>query len=235
MTEPSLVELDYQHTAIGELILRRRRSPSLDGGFVYEVKLNGEFLMSSVATVSEEALAELALAEFGESSCDVLIGGLGLGYTAAAALRHFQVRRVDVVEFLQPVIDWHRNRLVPVAEQLLGDSRCRFIHDDFFDYVRDATQDDARRYGIILLDIDHSPESWLHPAHKRCYGPEGLRALAEKLNPNGVFALWSAAAPDERFLTRMQDAFAKVCMYPVDYFHPTLHSHEQNTVIVARR
>ena len=70
----------------GELILRVRESPSLQGARVYEVKLDGAFLMSSAVNRSEVALADLAIEAVGEQPCDVLVGNLGLGHTAKAAL-----------------------------------------------------------------------------------------------------------------------------------------------------
>ena len=82
----NIEELDYQLTSIGELILRRRRFPILGESDVFEVILNDEFLMSSLFTTGEIALAELGLAYCKTDKIDVIVGGLGLGYTAAAAL-----------------------------------------------------------------------------------------------------------------------------------------------------
>src|SRR6188472_4312042 len=101
-------ELDYQQTPLGELTLRRRRMLSLGGIEVYEVKLGEAFLMSSLFHEVEEALAHLALGELRGNSWDVVVGGLGLGYTAAAALAHREVASLLIVEALPPVIDWHR-------------------------------------------------------------------------------------------------------------------------------
>ena len=89
--EKSFEELDYCDTQLGELILRRRRIPMLENEVVHEIILNGEFLMSSLFHAVEEALADLGLAAVetsGGGSLDVVVGGLGLGYTAAAALRN---------------------------------------------------------------------------------------------------------------------------------------------------
>ena len=84
-------ELDYRLTAIGWLILRRRRELSL-GVDIFEIKLGDEFLMSSLFTASEIALARLGLAELSEPNLDVVVGGLGLGYTAQAVLEHRSVK-----------------------------------------------------------------------------------------------------------------------------------------------
>ena len=228
-------ELDFQQTPLGELVLRRRESLSLPGVMVYEVKLNGEFLMSSLVNVSEKALADLALAMLPARPCEVLIGGLGLGCTAEAALACDHVRRVDVIEYLEPVIAWHRNRLVPAADTLLNDPRCTLRHGDFFDHVGDRPADARPRYDAILLDIDHSPTSLLHSRHGRFYASEGLEHLAMHLRPGGVFALWSAEPPDDALLNRLRQAFATVQSHTVRFHNPLFNEQDANTIVVAQR
>jgi hypothetical protein len=124
-------ELDWRRTAIGELSLRRRLDP-VTGVDVHEVKLGDEFLMSSLFTVAEVELARLALARLSGSALDVVVGGLGLGYTAQAVLADVRVRELLVVEALAPVIEWHQRGLVPVGPALTGDPRCRLLLGDFF-------------------------------------------------------------------------------------------------------
>ena len=108
----SFEELDFAATQLGELVLRRRKVPMLDDEVVYEIILNGEFLMSSLFHAVEDALADLGLAAAGSGPLDVVVGGLGLGYTAAAALRHQNVRSLLVVDFLAPVLRWHQSAFV---------------------------------------------------------------------------------------------------------------------------
>jgi len=127
----SFEELDHRETPIGALSLRRRREPKI-GVDVYEIKLGDEYLMSSLFTASEIALAQLGLAELSGDNLDVVVGGLGLGYTAQAVLEHKQVASLVVVEALEAVIDWHKSGLVPLGPTLTGDARCRLIHGDFF-------------------------------------------------------------------------------------------------------
>ncbi len=105
---PAFEELDYQETPMGELVLQRRRMVSLGGREVVEVKLAGEYLMSSLFHEAETALTDIALASLAGSGWEVVVGGLGLGYTAAAALAFPQLARLVVVEALAPVIDWHQ-------------------------------------------------------------------------------------------------------------------------------
>src|SRR3954469_9306375 len=106
---------------MGEISLRRRRDPLL-GIDVYEVKLGDEFLMSSVFTVAEIALATLGLAAVDGDRLHVVGGGLGLGYTAPAVLADSRVQSLGVVEALTEVIGWHERGLLPHAELLTADS-----------------------------------------------------------------------------------------------------------------
>ncbi len=162
-------ELDFRETALGELILRRRRILSLGGMEVYEVKLGEDFLMSSLFHEVEVALAHLGLAELPGDSWDVVVGGLGLGYTAAAALEHGEVSSLLIVDALPPVIEWHQRGLVPLGAQLTGDARCRMLAADFFACARSVEGFDpahpGRLYHAVLLDIDHSPRHLLAPAN----------------------------------------------------------------------
>src|SRR5258708_33848772 len=115
-------ELDYRDTPIGALSLRRRRELRL-GVDVFEIKLGEEFLMSSLFTASEIALARLGLAELAGDNLDVLVGGLGLGYTARAVLGHARVGSLVVIEALGAVIAWHRGGLVPRGAATASDPR----------------------------------------------------------------------------------------------------------------
>jgi spermidine synthase len=227
-------ELDYQKTLLGELVLRRRRSPSVPDDWVYEVKLGEEMLMSSTVNASERALARLALEAIGQRPCDVLVGGLGLGYTAATVLEYPNVRRLVLVELLAPVIAWHRRRLVPMADRLIDDPRCSIIEADFFQLVGPDSSSSRERYDVILLDIDHSPESWLHPRHAGFYGEAGLRALADCLAPGGVFGLWSASKPAAPFLDRVGRVFAAWQCQEVPFFNPHVNETDSNWVVIAK-
>jgi spermidine synthase len=232
-------ELDYRETPLGALILRRRRIRSLDDLEVFEVKLGDAFLMSSLFTTVEVALANLGLADLGAGPLDVVVGGLGLGYTAAAALDHESIRSLLVVDTLAPVIEWHQRGLVPLGAKLTADPRCRFVHGDFFalaaapDPGFDPVQS-GRRFHAVLLDIDHSPRNLLSASNAAFYEPAGLRSLAAQLHPGGVFALWSDDAPDEQFLTSLRTVFPDVQAHVVTFPNPLLDSESASTVYVAR-
>lgn len=226
-------ELDFQQTPMGELFLRRRREPTL-GVDVYEVKLGDEYLMSSLFTEAEEQLAHLGLAATTGTDLAVLVGGLGLGYTAVAALKHPSVGSLVVVDALPAVIEWHQRGLLPVSAQLTGDPRTRLVLDDFFDLMRRDLADDAPRYDAILLDVDHSPRHSLAPGHADLYTPDGLRRLSRHLRDGGVFALWSDDPPDDDFTADLGAVFGSTEARVVEFANPLTGGTSTNTVYVAR-
>lgn len=229
-------ELDYQETELGALILRRRRLVSLEDREVFEIKLGESFLMSSLFTKVEIALAELGLAELEAQGLDVVVGGLGLGYTTAAALENPSVKSVLVIEALSAVIGWHRRSLVPLGAQLTSDPRCRFLHGDFFQLAAAALdpENPGKRFHAVLLDIDHSPRSVLHPRHGLFYEDKALGRLAAQLHPGGVFAMWSDDPPDEEFHQALEAAFGSSRAHIVQFHNPLLDCVAASTVYVAR-
>ena len=220
-------ELDYQPTPLGALSLRRRRD-LVTGEDVFEVKLGEAFLMSSRFTESEIALARLGLAGCIGHDLAVVVGGLGLGYTANAVLEDVleeaRVGALFVVEALAPVIDWHEAGLVPLGSALTADPRCRFVHGDFFRLAAsDAGFDPAapgRRFDAILVDIDHAPDFLLDPANAGFYTTSGLARLLAHLRPGGVFGLWSNDPPDPAFTERLAAVFATAEAAPVTFANP---------------
>lgn len=224
---PLFEELDWSPTPIGPVSLRRRRDLRT-GVDVYEVKLGEEFLMSSQFTASEIALAREGLAMAQGDALDVVVGGLGLGYTAAEVLADPRVRSLTIVEYLEPVIAWHRERLLPLGETLCDDPRVRFVQGDFFAMSAGAgfdPQAPGRAYDAILLDIDHSPEALLDARSGGFYTPQGLAALARHLAPRGVFGLWSNERPDPRFTERLAGVF-DAARAEIVRFHNPLQDNE---------
>ncbi|MEH1057902.1 spermidine synthase [Micromonospora sp. CPCC 206171] len=231
-------ELAWRETPIGEISLRRRRDPALDVD-VYEVKLDDDFLMSSLFPVAEIELARLGLAPLTGDALDVVVGGLGLGYTARTALEDPRVRSLVVVEAIEDVIDWHRRQLFPFAAGLAPDPRTRFVRADFFAAVAGGTgldpADPDRRFHAVLLDVDHSPRHVLHPSHAPFYRADGLHRLADLLHPDGVFALWSDDPPDEEFGRVLAEVFPTSQAHVVRFANPLTGGESANTVYVARR
>ncbi|MEV6635099.1 spermidine synthase [Actinoplanes sp. NPDC051470] len=233
---PRIAELAWAPTHIGEISLRRRLEP-VTKTEVYEVKLGDEYLMSSLFTVAEEELARLTLAVLPDAPVDAVVGGLGLGYTARAALADDRIRSLTVVEALAPVIDWHRRELLPQARSLTADPRAVLLEGDFFALLRDGSgfdpADPDRRFDAILVDIDHSPVNVLDPAHADLYTPAGLSRLGRRLRPGGAFGLWSDDAPDEAFLTVLRQCFATATAHVVSFANPLTGGSSANTVYVA--
>jgi len=231
-------EIDYCPTPIGAVSLRRRFELTLRRE-VYEIKLDDEFLMSSLFTASEEALARLGLAALEGERLDVVVGGLGLGYTARAVLEHDNVAALAVVEMLAPVIQWHRKGLLPLGAELVADPRCRFVQGDFFALAASAQGFDpespGHRFDAILLDIDHSPDALLDERSTSFYQPDGLRALAAHLKPGGIFGLWSNDRPDPAFTARLAGVFAEAWAEPVTFDNPLQGRPFTQTVYLARR
>ncbi len=159
-------ELAWRETAMGAISLRRRRDPELDV-YVYEVKLDDDFLMSSLFTVAEVELARLGLAALpgAATGLDVVVGGLGLGYTARAALQDERVRSLVVVEALEDVVGWHEAGLLPLSAELTGDPRTRLVTGDFFASVRegDPLDGDSRRT-VPRRVRRHRPQPTTRPA-----------------------------------------------------------------------
>jgi spermidine synthase len=234
-------ELDYQDTPIGPISLRRRRQRSL-GIDIFEIILGEEHLMSSLFTASEIALAKLGLADVAGNaarSLDVVIGGLGLGYTAAAALEDPRVKDLLVIELLQPVIDWHTRGLVPLDPPLSTDPRCQPRQGDFFALAASGAGFDAehkgRKFDAILIDIDHTPDWLLDQRSGAFYSEEGLNQLASHLNPGGVMGLWSDARTDEAFVARLEQVFETARAEPVTFHNPLQDKPFTQTVYLGRK
>ncbi len=237
--QPLFEELDFRKTPIGDLILRRRRLTMLDDLIVHEVLLGDAFLMSSLFHEVEEALADLGLAAVDGDQLDVVVGGLGLGYTAVAALKDPRVAELIVVDVMAPVIEWHQKGMVPLGEVLTSDARCRLVEGDFFALAAaPETGFDpkmaGRKFHAVLLDIDHSPRNLLDGRNSAFYGVDGLKSLAAQLFPGGVFALWSDDAPDEEFMARLGEVFETSRAHVVKFQNPLLGKDSESTVYVAQ-
>lgn len=227
----SFQELDHRTTPIGDISLRRRLEPSLLVD-VYEVKLDDEFLMTSLFTAGEEALADLGLAATPGDDLDVLVGGLGLGYTARAALRDPRVTTLHVVDALAEVIAWHHDHLVPLGPELTSDPRCRLVHGDFFAMTERGIHLPAgpSRFDAILVDIDHTPSHHLDSGHADFYRPGGLRRVRDHLRPGGVFALWSDDPPDDDFVGVIRRVFPVAAAHVVGF--PNFYTGGESTITV---
>ena len=228
-------ELAYHQTPLGELTLRRRIETLLHDREVYEVKLGDEFLMSSLFTEGEKELANLGLANL-TGDLDVVVGGLGLGYTAAAALENKRVRKLLVIDLFEEVIGWHREKKVPLGSLLSEDSRCDLRQGDFFELARTGLDvfDQARKFDAVLLDIDHSPEHFLDARNESFYSAEGLNALRNQIKTGGAFAMWSDDPANEDFTKLLDSVFGTATAHNVEFANPYTNSVSINAVYVAQ-
>lgn len=215
MSKPYLKILAYEETPLGILCLRKREMLKKPGTFVTEITLDHEFLMSSYNTKSECALSEKALEMHQGQNLEVLVGGLGLGYTAHAALKSERVSNLQVIEFLPQVISWMKDGLVPLSEVMNSEERCELVQADFYERLMAKPQ---KKYDLILVDIDHSPNEHLDLENNNelFYTEEGLKRAKEHLNPNGILGVWSYAESSP-FEKALRNVFEEVCVEEIDF------------------
>lgn len=231
-------ELDFESTPLGDISLRRREEPRLEGRVLYEVKLGDEFLMSSLFVEAEVALSTLALQRLGRKNSSIVVGGLGLGHTAAAVLDDTTVSSLKVIEVMAPVIRWHQNALVPLGKRLSEDPRCDFVLADFFALAMsdiggfDIDHPDQKA-DALLLDIDHSPSHWLNPGNAGFYSKQGLLKMAAKIQPGGVFGLWSNDPPDSAFVALLDEVFVDTEAHVIAFANPYSGGESTNTVYLS--
>jgi spermidine synthase len=222
--------LAFDNTPLGPLCLRRRELLSSPGTVVTEVTLNHQFLMSSYNTTSERALARVALDMHPGEGLRVLVGGLGLGYTAHAALESARVAVVDVVEFLPQVLGWLDDDLFPLAPELKVDPRVRTLQDDV--YAR-LERSPSVLYDMILIDVDHAPDDPLDQGNVAFYTGDGLRQARRHLAPGGILGVWSYAGSSP-FSVALGEVFDEVRVEPVTYVNDMVDEETTDWLFFAR-
>ena len=172
-------------------------------GADYSIRVGRDELMNSHAHGSEDALAALASAKLGtRPGRQVLVGGLGMGFTAAAALRDLGADgHLTVAELVPAVVAWNRGALAAVAGNVLGDPRVEVHLGDVTGLLRTA----RNRFDLILLDVDNGPRGLTSPGNGWLYSASGLAGIRRALRPGGVLAVWSAVA-DDGFTDRLNQA-----------------------------
>ena len=202
MTEPTI--LDLATTEIGTFYLSRRRS-SAGPDWVYEILIGDEVLMSSLDPVSERRLAGSALKlRTDDEPLRVLVGGLGLGHTAHAALADSRVSHVRVVEKMQFVVDWMASGQLPLSEVFAADERLEVVLGDVYALLLGEAHE---HYDLILIDVDHAPDDPLSEDSAAFYTADGQRAVQRHLRPGGILGIWSAA-DDARFSRVLADVYS---------------------------
>jgi spermidine synthase len=182
----------------GELVLQQR-----DGH--YEIVANGVFLMDTRDGGSER-LQVTAAADRMPPPGRMMIGGLGVGFSLAAALAHAAVGEIHVLEREPAVLRWNRGPLAPVNGDALRDPRVRTHEIDAVHWLPNAP---ARSLDAICLDVDNGPEWLVSPGNEWLYANDGLRAAGRALSPDGVLTIWSAA-PTPAYVARMKEHFTEV-------------------------
>jgi spermidine synthase len=163
----------------GEVLLRRR-------GGTLELVVDGVFAMDDVDTSTERALATEGLARCTGDRLRVLVGGLGLGWTAATALADPRVAAMEVVELQPALVGWARAGLLPALPGT--DPRLTLTTADVAVHL--AAHPD--RYDAVLLDVDNGPAFLVHTTNAGLYEPPGLATAVAALRPGGVLAIWSS-------------------------------------------
>jgi len=173
---------------------------------VYSIRVDGLELMSSRAHGSEETMAGLVLAGVQSREPNLLIGGLGMGYTLRAVLDAVLASaRVTVVEIFPAVVGWNRGELAHLAHEPLTDSRVRVEEAD----VAEAIAANPLTFDAVLLDVDNGPAAFTTAGNERLYSTRGLAAIRRCLRPRGVLGVWSAD-PDPPFARRLTKAGFRV-------------------------
>ncbi|WP_329116114.1 spermidine synthase [Streptomyces sp. NBC_01353] len=206
----SPVTLDRREGPYGEVVLRRRDEH-------FEIIANGTFLMDTSDGRSERLLIDAAMDALGGrakrdgdapwpkaqgASPSVLIGGLGVGFSLAHASADPRWGRITVVEREQAIIDWHREGpLAAISGRALADPRNVILHTDLIEYVHTSTD----TYDALCLDIDNGPDWTVTEGNQSLYSAEGLAACADRLNPGGILAVWSAR-PSADFEASLRNA-----------------------------
>ncbi len=230
MPNPGSIEiLAYEFTPLGPLCLRRRNLISAPGTVITEITLNHEFLMSSYNTESERALSSRSLELSKGENLSVLVGGLGLGYTAREALLSSRVKNLEVVEYLPQVISWLEEDLIPLSSELKSDQRFKVSTGDIFSRLLTPPQE---KFDLILIDIDHSPSEMLDEANQPFYETAGLTHVKEHLNENGILAVWSYDGCED-FEAALRETFASVLIENVSWVNTLVDTQQNDQLFIA--
>jgi len=223
--------LASEESSLGMVYLRQRKLLSQPGIVVLELFLDHALLMSSFSTHSERALAAEAIAMHAGKELSVLVGGLGLGYTAREVLASSGVSELEVIELLPQLIAWFESGILPLASELRADPRFSLRHGDVYARLGGPP---ARWYDLILIDVDHAPEERLGDGSDAFYTEEVLRKAREHLAPEGILGVWSYAE-SIRFAQLLRRVFGEVRVERLTFPNPAIEEEETNWLFLARR
>ncbi|NIQ39576.1 MAG: spermine/spermidine synthase [Proteobacteria bacterium] len=205
--------VDRRQTERGEIQLQRQ------GGAVYEIIYNGIFLMASYNDYSERILARTVLERLPPKvgGYQILIGGLGMGFTLQEVLSWPQVSRTVVIEIEKAVVDWNRSHLAQLNGDALKDPRTVVIQCDLFDFLYQVSE----QFDAVLIDVDNGPNWLALEKNKRLYSSKTLRRIKSVLTSDGVFATWSAQR-DNAYLEKLSTLFDRAEEISVEEASPPL-------------
>jgi spermidine synthase len=214
----------------GEVVLRERRDP--DAGpsspVVLELRVNGVFVMDTFETSSEKGLANAALKQV-EAPRNVVIGGLGLGFTMHEVLADKRVEKLVVVEIEDAIVQWMRDGTVPHGPAYLADERVTVMTADIRVAMAEAS---PAAYDLVLLDVDNGPGFLVYDDNEAVYQREFLEQVEQCLRPGGALVIWSAAE-SPMLQAELEKVFGKAVAVPFDV---TLQSRDEHYwIYLARR
>ncbi|MEU1885500.1 spermidine synthase [Micromonospora sp. WMMD987] len=211
------ITVDRVVTDRGELVLRACDEH-------YEMISNGVFLMDTRAGESERLLVRLAL-DAAPAGAKLLIGGLGVGFSLAEAVRSAVPAEVTLVEIEPAVVAWHHGPLRRFSEGALDLPQVRIVTADLVGWLHASDE----CFDVICLDIDNGPDWTVFDSNLALYTDDGLAVLARRLTPGGVLAVWSAAA-SPAYARRLAAVIGPVRTHEVDVTRG-----ERDVVYLARR
>jgi spermidine synthase len=201
------VEIARAESPRGEVVLRERRDENTPT--IVELRVNGVFVMDTLETTSERALADAAL-QLVARPTRVLVGGLGLGFTMHEVLADSRVQACTVVEIEQAVVDWMRDGTIAHGPQLLADERASVVVADVAVALAEAGE---AAYDVVLLDVDNGPGHLVHDANDALYKEPFLEAARRATAQ--VLVIWSSAEAPQ-LEAEMATVFGNVLATPYD-------------------
>ena len=209
MESTPYVELARAEAERGELAPRERRRDGAPS--VLELRANGVFVMDTLETSTEQALASAALALVEEPRA-VVVAGLGLGFTMHEVLRDSRVEKCAVVEIEEALVAWMRAGTIPHGPALLADERVTVVVADVAVALAEAR---PASYDLLLLDVDNGPGYLVHEENAALYRAPFLSSARQALRPGGVLVVWSAN-PAPELETALHEAFGNAEARPYD-------------------
>ena len=202
------VEVARAESERGEVVLRRRVEEH--AADTLELRVNGVFVMDTRETTSEIELAAAAL-DLVEDPRDVVIGGLGLGFTTQRVLADHRVERVMVVEIEEALVGWMRDGTVPHGRSVLADKRVHIVTTDIVTAIAEA----ASTYDLVLLDVDNGPGYLVYDDNSSIYEHDFISRVRKIVNRGGAMVVWSAA-PAPELASVMEEVFGNCTEHRYD-------------------